>query len=428
MKRRERLPAADLLTGSTVLFASLVLVNGGNYLFNLILGRWLGPEAFADLSLIVTLMLMVTFVTVTFQLTAAHFAAVYSQTPDDTRLAAHGRWLGRQGWLLGCAGLLIMAGGAPIWQRFFHMQSGWPFVILGLGLPVYFAQGVGRGLLQGEARFSRLALSYHAEMVVRVLVGLGLVALGGAVGGAVLALSLSFVATWLVVRRPSKATVELSRSEQLAVLRYAGPIVVLQIGQILINNSDILLVKRFFPAALAGQYAAVALIGRVIFFATLPVVTIIFPLVAQRRASGESHRHLLALGLGAVAVVSTVISLFTLMAPNLTLRLLFGAAYVGAAPLLWPYSVATALFALANVVVTYRLSLNSGTGSLMTVAAGLVQVVALSLFHTNLAQVIWAQIGLMALLLGALLIWDGWLASGRSFRPILAPKARSTAP
>src|SRR5579859_2939819 len=50
-----------LLVGSVLFFASTTLINLGNYIFNLVLGRQLGPSAFADLSLIVTLMLITTF-------------------------------------------------------------------------------------------------------------------------------------------------------------------------------------------------------------------------------------------------------------------------------------------------------------------------------------------------------------------------------
>ena len=52
-----RLPAHQLLTGSGLFFLSTLLVNAGNYSFNLLLGRLLGPALFADVSLIITLFL-----------------------------------------------------------------------------------------------------------------------------------------------------------------------------------------------------------------------------------------------------------------------------------------------------------------------------------------------------------------------------------
>jgi len=61
-----------------------------------------------------------------------------------------------------------------------------------LGLPLFFVQSVDRGVLQGRTRFARLAASYQAEMWVRLLIALGLVALGLGVNGAAAGLVFSF--------------------------------------------------------------------------------------------------------------------------------------------------------------------------------------------------------------------------------------------
>lgn len=410
---REWLANNSFLASSGMLFISMTLVNAGNYLFNLILGRWLGPEAFADLSLIVTLMLMVTLVTSALQLIGARFAAIYAVQEDEERLAGLRQWLGRWALIAGIGFMLFFALGAPLWQQFFHTQSAWPFIILAVGLPLYFMQGVDRGILQGQTRFGLLAASYQAEMWARLIIAVLFVALGWAVNGAVGGLTASFVATWLVARRvgstlPAKG--EYGEAERKATVAFALPAIAALIGQILINNSDILIVKRFFMAEQAGHYAALALIGRVVFFATWSVVAALFPIVAQRQQRGEGHRNLLWLSLGLVFGVSVVIIGASLIIPEFIVSVLFGEAYLSVAPLLWLYAVATMFYALSNVVVNYRLSLGSGRGSVFVVVGGVMQVVSLWLLHATLQEVVLVQIALMATLFGALLVWDIVLA------------------
>jgi O-antigen/teichoic acid export membrane protein len=410
---RARLVGSSLLSGSALLFLSMTFVNAGNYLFNLIMGRWLGPAAFAELSLIVTLMLMITLITVTLQTVGARFAAIHTADNDTARLLALRRWMSRRAWLVGLALGLLLALSSPWLADFFHTTSVWPFVLLAVGIPLYFAQGVDRGALQGQTRFGVLSLSYQAEMWVRLLVSIAFVALGWSVNGAVGGLTLSFVAAWLVGvvvydLRPAKHTSALSPDEQQRVLHYAAPVSAALVGQILINNSDILMVKHFFVAEEAGLYAALALIGRIVFFATWSVVTTLFPIVAQKHQRGEPHRHLLGIGLGMVALLSVGIVGATLLMPELLVQMLFGPAYLSIAPLLWLYAVATALYALANVIITYHLSLGHSGGSMLAVTAGVVQVVGLWIFHSTLTQVVVFQIGLMATLLAVLLLWDGW--------------------
>lgn len=405
-----RLPQS--LTGGALLLVSSTIVNAGNYAYNLILGRWLGPAAFADASLIVTLFLVITFITVALQTTTAKFAAVYSAAARPEASAELRRWLGRGAWLGGLAILLVFAAGAPLWQRFFHTSSAWPFVLFALGVPFYFALGVERGVLQGQTRFGALSVSFQAEMWARLALGVGLVALGWSVLGAVGGLTLSLVVAWLVSRqgagtRPRREA--LADGERAQIARFAGPVVAALAGQILINNSDVLIVKHFFSAGEAGLYAALALIGRIVFFATWSVVTVLFPIVAQRHHQGAAHRYLLYAGLGIVLAISAPIVGATLLFPAPIVGLLFGAEYLAAAPLLGGYALATTFYALANVVISYRLSLDDGAGSLLALAAGLVQVLALWLLHRDLAQVVLVQVYVMGGLFLALVVWDGWL-------------------
>lgn len=414
---RRRLPAQQLLTGSGLFFLSTLLVNAGNYCFNLLLGRLLGPALFADVSLIITLFLFLTFITAGFQQTAAKFAAIYSANQDAAQLWALRRWLNRRSWVIGLFFCVLVGGAAPFWQTFFHTTSPWLFVLFAIGLPFYFVQGIDRGLLQGQMRFGLLATSYQAEMWVRLLLGLGLVLLGWAAYGAVLALTLSIIATWAVAayglrqtegRTPSikGGAATFGIGERQALLAFALPVLLVEISLILINNSDVLLVKRFFDSATAGQYAALALIGRIVFFGTWSVVITMFPLVAQKAQRGDPHRQILWMSLGMVAGVSCVIVTATAVAPTMIIQLLFGAAYLPVAPLLWLYALATALFALANVLINYHLALGNRDGAFLALTAGLCQVVLLFFFHATLEQVVVIQVGLMGALLLLLLLWD----------------------
>jgi O-antigen/teichoic acid export membrane protein len=423
----------SMLNSGALLFASMTIVNAGNYLFNLVLGRWLGPAAFADLSLIITLFLMVTLITATLQTISAKFAAMYSADGDSERVDALRRSLGRGAWLFGIALFGALALGAPIWQAFFHSASAWPFVMLGVGLPFYFALGVDRGVLQGRMRFGGLALSYQAEMWVRLVAAMSLVALGWATYGAVAGLTLSLVATWWVGHRlagpaaKSRPAAGLDAPERRKIVAFAGPVIAALIGQVLINNSDIIIVKHFFDAEPAGHYAALSLIGRIVFFATASVVAMMFPIVAQKQQRGESHRHLLWLALGLVAAVSAGVFAATLLVPELLVRVLFGAAYLPIAPLLWLYAVATMLYALANVVINYRLSAGEGGGSTLAIVAGAAQVAGLWLFHGSLREVVLVQIVLMVGLFVALLGQD-WRLARRDKGEELKTKQERPAP
>jgi hypothetical protein len=74
--------------------------------------------------------------------------------------------------------------------------------------------------------------------------------------------------------------------------------------------------------------------------------------------------------------------------------------------LLWLYAIATALYALANVVISYRLSIGDGFGSVLALVAGIAQTVGLLVAHATLQEIVLVQVIVMGALLVVLLGWD----------------------
>ncbi len=402
----ERTSGSALLTGGGILAVAMLLANGGNYLLNLVLGRWLTPSAFADANLMVTLMLLVTAVAVSLQLVAARFGGIHQAAGTDARADALARDLERKAAVGGVALALAFVAGAGFWSDFFRTESAWPFVILGVGMPFYLVQAVGRGILQGRLIFGRLAATFVVEMVVRVGVGLGLVAAGAGVEGATAGLTVSFVATWLVVRRWSGpwAPGTPTRGERRDLRVYIGPVAVLLLGQIVINNGDVLVVKRFFSGDDAGVYAAIALIGRAVFFLSWSAVTTLFPAVAQREEAGHSSGGLL---LGGVVVVSAIcagmvggVAIFG----DLFLTGALGDEYSGVGSLLIRYAIATSFFAVANLIVSHHLSAGRVREAWILLAGGVLQTVLLLTRHGDMLEVIYDQMIAMGILLVAVAV------------------------
>ena len=52
---------------------SMLIVNAGNYAFNLILGRFLGPVAYSDAAILITFLLIISFIGMTFQIVTTKY-------------------------------------------------------------------------------------------------------------------------------------------------------------------------------------------------------------------------------------------------------------------------------------------------------------------------------------------------------------------
>lgn len=402
-----------LLNDATFLFAATILVNAGNYLINLILGRILGPEEFAEVSVIATGVLMLSFFAVGLQLTSAKYSATYIAEDNEPYLNRFINWLTHRTFIVSCAISILLLIMAWNLQEFFHFNSVWPFIIITIGIPFYFDFSISRGLMQGTDSFKRLSLTYLIEMAVRLLVTFLLVLIVVKINGdwsteaVSIGFLLSFIATYIYGRRSknSSDTKSIEASEYKTIKNFILIIGAYELSQIMINNSDIMLVKHFFENKEAGLYAALALIGRVVFFATWTIVTLLFPKVIQKEKRGESHTHLFWGSLIIVAVIGLIIICACYLLGDLIIQILFGSAYLEAAPFLWQYACATTLFACANVFAYYYMSLNKYWPVLFSAIAGIAQIVCIWLYHENILTVIWVQIYLMSTLFAFMMIY-----------------------
>ena len=390
-----------LLQGGSLLAIGMMAANGGNYVLNLLLGRWLEPAEFADANLMVTLMLLVTAIAIALQLVAARYAGIHQARGTDDRAEAMAAWLRRAAIRTGLVLMAVLALPATMWADVFNTESAWPFVILAVGMPAYLVQAVGRGVMQGRLDFGRLAVTFLVEMIVRVSAGLTLVAVGFGVNGATFGLTLSFLATWWVVRRmqPVRGEPVLSTGELGDLRIYVGPVLVLLIGQIIINNGDVMIVKSTFDGDTAGVYAAIALIGRAVFFLSWSAVTTLFPAVAQRHETNTKSTGLLLGGVGVVGAACAVMILFAALFGDRFFTGMFGAEYGGVNSLLVGYAIATSMFAVANLIVTHQLSAGHGRESTILVIGAVFQTGLLLAFHDTMRIVVNDQLIAMGALL-----------------------------
>jgi O-antigen/teichoic acid export membrane protein len=377
------------------LFISMMLVNAGNYGFNVFMGRWLGPVAYAEINLIVTLFLVATFLTSGLQMGAARAIVGANNQHMITTLR-------RVAWACGGFSLFGLGLFASFWQTLFQTASPLPFIILGAGLTCYYALGVERGIAQGCTHFGRLAWNFQLEMGFRLIGALLLVTMGMGVIGATIAFSSSIILAWVSMRRYQPA-LTIQATTQAIQITTLIPIMVHLLGQVLINNSDVLLVKVWFPAHSAGQYAALALIGRVVFFATATVGTILFPRVLRSPHSGEQQRlfwYSMLITVGISGLITAVCKAI----PELILVWLFGAAYLPMANVLWLYGAATSCYALANIIITYQLAQDRSFGAWATMIAGITQIAVIAWMHQSIIQIVYGQIAVMIGFLGLLII------------------------
>ena len=375
---------------------SVLIVNGGNYLYNLFLGRYLGPEKFADAAILITFLLVLSFVAMTFQLVTAKFSVEL----EGESFANFLNRILQKGLITSILlGLTIIVFAANL-QTFFKTSTSSMFVVFGLGVPFYFLMSINRGYFQGKKLLNALSLTYQSEMLTRLLVTFAFLFLFDLDTSIIIALGIliSFILGLfpLEIKRFSLfKNYALESTYKKQVKNFFIITAFYELTQIIINNSDILLVKHYFSTEDAGLYASLALIGRVVYFIAWMFVMLLLPTVIQLKKEGKSTLPVLLKYLLYIAGIATTIIVGCYFFPTQVINILFGDAYLSMAPLLWKYALATGIFALSNIFAYYYLSLENYVPVVISGLFGMLQVGLIVFYHNSLSMVVHVQIVIM---------------------------------
>ncbi|HZD95512.1 MAG TPA: hypothetical protein VE133_14715, partial [Candidatus Sulfotelmatobacter sp.] len=268
--------------------------------------------------------------------------------------------------------------------------------------------------------FPRLGGNFILEALTRFAVGAGLVIAGYGVLGAVGAISAAVITAYFLPRIPPQLRV---KPETAAPPSFAEAVqaIVFFVGQVIINNIDILLVKHFFPSDPAGVYAAIAQIGRLLYFAAwFGVVNAMFPVTA---AAKDENRKTHGIGLPLLLVFGISIAFVAIASlfPHLIMGVIFGSRFMDIGWLLALYAIATGLYSLSVVFIAYEMSRRIANTGWLQLMFSLALVLGIGLFHHSLREVIMVRVVLMAAML--VLVCVPFLRKHHAGKPLMEAAA-----
>jgi O-antigen/teichoic acid export membrane protein len=397
--KRTKALRQKLLGGSLTLLAGSGLVGVTNLLYNVITARLLGPTGFAHATAVYTLLMLASAITLSFQVVCAKYVAGHEAAEE--KAAIFGR-LHVRAWMAGVGiGLLLFLFNRTV-QAYLNLPDPVLISLLALGTAFYIPLGVRRGYIQGIHAFRPLALNFMLEGIARFGGAYLLIRLGLGVKGAVLASVIAVIASYFLAK-PTPGLKSL-RAPALPIPFGEGlQAIVFFSGQVVINNFDIVLVKHFFASDMAGIYAAVSLVGRLVNMCAWSVVNTMFPVSAATRSSDREARPVLFLSLSLVLLILGALILGLWAIPNFVWRTMFGshfetANWGGLAALLILYAVTTGIYSLSSVMITYEMSRKIANTSWVQLAFSGALVLGICVFHQSLRQVILVQLVLMIIL------------------------------
>ena len=369
-----------LIGPAAALFLSANIANAANLVFNMVFARIMGPAAFADLTLLLTLKLGILSFLGALQFAFAELTAKEGKV-KRSRDRAHA--LSWRSLRFSIPAMFIVIALSNYISGSLNFSSPIALCVLALAIPFFLPMVIYRGLIQGLIDLPKIILSIQAEWIIRLFGSLILWKMGFGLAGIAAAVGLSILAGFFFSMRkedvnPLHLRTRPALDPQTRALGVVAlPYLILQIAQVLVLDSDIVIAKASSSPETAGLVAGLLLIQRVFFFAFLSCSTILQPLVAAKKDVQKSPKELLML-LGAISIITMCSIVIILPNSDLIVRIMLGGEYLALSSIVWISSLTGAVFIGSHLCAIYQIAKGKSFSAVFVLCFGVIQFVSLS--------------------------------------------------
>jgi O-antigen/teichoic acid export membrane protein len=378
----------DMLRHSLYTVALILVGAAFSLLYDMSMSALLPPGQFGLLFSLVSLHTMILVFSDSLLLAVAKFTSRLVAIEHTGRI--HNLWqkLLKRTLLASFIGFAVIAALSPLIADFLKIETvAYPIILFSFIIGV-FGLAVNRGILQGMQRFIPFGGLLAAGHFLKFAFGVLLVFLGMEIYGAVAALPIAFTIVFLlsfIFLRKLPGNRE-EKADLTGFRAYAGMTLLAVLALTTLTNIDVVLAKHYFTDTVAGNYATLSLLGRIIFYAPMGIGLAMFPKTSQLYESHGNHRKLFYKGLLLTAGTAGAGLLLYGFFGEFIVGLLFGDKYPLVTPHLLKYAAAMGLFAVAYLMMNYLLSLNRRGVSWALLATVIAQVLLMVLYHDDIGQ------------------------------------------
>jgi glycosyltransferase involved in cell wall biosynthesis/O-antigen/teichoic acid export membrane protein len=390
----ERARQLDRADGARRFAVALVTLaaNLGTFGFLVLVGRSAAPAVLGALVALAAVALL-------FEVPANALQAAIGASAGTGESRSHGaRGLASRSLMWGGAAGASLVALSPLIERFLHLPSVFPVLLLGAEAVAVSAGAVPKGLLTGTGRLAGLAAALMVGTGVRLGLGVALVRDGAGVTGALAAMVAGEAAAAGVLLFLTRAAFA-ERGDaaparpRLPWAEAEAPALAFT-GYWALSAADVFTARHWLTVEASGWYAAAATAAQLALIAPGAVAAFSFPRLASiappRPVSPENRpwqRLMFALASAAVAVTGFLAAALVSGFATPLVEGLFGDSYGPAARVVGLLGFVAALLGLLAVLVHYHL--NRGLKRVASLGwVGAVAVVAgTAVWHSSMDQV-----------------------------------------
>ncbi len=394
------LTTPTIIRSSTIVLISALAAHGINYAFTILMSRVLIPHEYVVLVTIISLINIVGIPLQTATTVAAKYTSFILRGYKDYLNATLLLGIGIMGAYLSIIPILSATLALP-WQALLLIS---PAIFLMPSLCM------NMGIFQGTRQLWVFSGIPAGSSLIKLGSGIALVSAGYASLGALGAISIATILAWLASTiyvvyelRNTKYHTHASSHIPDQWKKSAAIILVSGIAIALLGNMDIIAAKLFFVEQLAAEYSVLAVISRSISYGALIMIPILFPAMSQA-GNPQIARALLQKGVSISLIASAAVLILFALYPSEIITLLPGVRYSNVAPYLLAAGVATALWSISQLFLSYFIATDKKKFLIPLLVATGLQILGITLFHDSIAEILMVVTSTQAVLL-SIFVW-----------------------
>jgi len=303
---------------------------------------------------------------------------------------------------------LLLFAFSPLIKKILHLSDIWGIVAGILAVVFSMAAVVYQETLRAWRKFFWLTIAGLTAAFSKLVFGYGLASFFKKSSPVVFALAVSALLGWLAaiffwkkirpralvgggIKEESRGEAEKNWEEYISrkkIWKNAARIFFFSLTVALVMNADILLVKSLTTSELTGYYGALSVLGKVILWLNLSVVSVALPQACADGHYGESLRPKIFLfSLGLMLAIGAGLILIYYFLPQLLVVLLFGEKYRAVSGNLWLFGLMSLLLSLLKFEADLAFAKHDFRMNWLLLFTAFVMAAAIFRFHGTLAQV-----------------------------------------
>ena len=386
-------PTLELLKDNLTLVPFIIVGGGATSAFSLLMARALPAAAFGEaFAVLATLSLLATPSNV-IQTVVARSTARFIALGRPGELRAGLRTASVRLVLAAALVAIAIVAVSPLLAGALRLREPWPVMLAGVAAGLLLIEPLLRGVTQGARDFVGLGYVMAAHGIGRIAVGAAAILTGGGATGALAASTGSALggigAGVLAVRLRLRGigSTPSDAHPRVAIWDHARVAIILAVMAGLLHL-DVVFVKAFHPDEVAADYAALALVARIVFWVGVLVAIVLLPYVVHYATRQANFVRVYLVSLGLMAVASAIAAAVVLSRPDFVYGVIFGDGFAPHPTLLPAYVGAASMLAVATITA----NLHIGASHLrvwkpLTAILALV-LAGIALFHASPGQIL----------------------------------------